>query len=68
VRWLLDDSLVPWSRHSHPLLAHPGCALQDISAVEDAQQACQQQGLQLPDGFVKVIAMRPPRANATQVA
>lgn len=39
---------------------------QDISAVEDARQACQQQGQQMPAGFVRVVTMRPPRANATQ--
>ncbi|KAI3430279.1 hypothetical protein D9Q98_004875 [Chlorella vulgaris] len=37
---------------------------QDISAVEDARQACQQQGQQMPAGFVRVVTMRPPRANA----
>jgi hypothetical protein len=41
--------------------------MQDISAVEDARQACQQQGPghEIPDGFVKIVQMRPARANAS---
>jgi hypothetical protein len=41
--------------------------LQDISAVENARQACQQQGPghEVPDGFVKIVQMRPARANAS---
>jgi hypothetical protein len=41
---------------------------QDIAAVDDARQACQAAGHQLPPGFVRVITMRPPRSNATRVA
>ena len=39
---------------------------QDISAVEDARQACQAAGQIIPDGFVRVVQMRPARANATR--
>ncbi|KAL4422537.1 hypothetical protein ABPG75_008734 [Micractinium tetrahymenae] len=39
---------------------------QDMAAVEDARQACLQSNLEVPEGFVKVVQMRPPRANATR--
>jgi hypothetical protein len=32
---------------------------QDISAVEDARQACQAAGQLIPEGFVRVVQMRP---------
>ncbi|KAL4424708.1 hypothetical protein ABPG77_000051 [Micractinium sp. CCAP 211/92] len=38
---------------------------QDMAAVEDARQACLQSGLDVPEGFVMVVQMRAPRANAT---
>ncbi|PRW20506.1 structural maintenance of chromosomes 6B isoform A [Chlorella sorokiniana] len=38
---------------------------QDISAVEDARQACQAAGQLIPEGFVRVVQMRPARTNAT---
>lgn len=37
-----------------------------MAAVEDARQACLQSGIEIPEGFVKVVQMRPPRANATR--
>ncbi|PSC67130.1 structural maintenance of chromosomes 6B, partial [Micractinium conductrix] len=37
---------------------------QDMAAVEDARQACLQSGMQVLEGFVRVVQMRPPRANA----
>ena len=54
----------------NPLFPTPSTAtplhlcLQDISAVEDARQACQAAGQAIPDGFVRVVQMRPARANA----
>lgn len=42
------------------------CLLQDMAAVEDARKACLQSGLEVPEGFVRVVQMRPARANATR--
>lgn len=38
--------------------------LQDISAVDDARHACQAAGQAIPEGFVRVVQMRPARPNA----
>jgi len=39
---------------------------QDIAAVDDARKACEKaHRLTIPDDFIKVVQMRPARANAT---
>lgn len=40
---------------------------QDMAAVESAREQCNHRGMDIPSDFVKVVAMRPARENATQV-
>ena len=53
---------VPATHAKRALSGRP--VLQDMAAVEDARQACLQSGMQVLEGFVRVVQMRPPRANA----
>lgn len=39
---------------------------QDMAAVEEAKKGCARQKTIIPDDFVKIVAMKPARKNATQ--
>jgi hypothetical protein len=47
------------------MLPAASCTSQDLQTVEDAKQQLAKKK-EVPEGFVRVVAMRPARQNATQ--